>query len=651
MRRSLALSLAALFVFCTYGRAQPGATIAPPAALTVDGVPPIPASIVEAMAKYADYRTANLVAWHPSKREMLVATRFANVFQLHHVRMPGGARTQVTFFESGIAPTGSDARAWFEPSGHIVYVRDVAGGKRLEQISHFDPTSGTTTTAVEGRGRVLTGAWSRAGDRLAYTSSRRNGQDFDLYVVAPEDPKSDRLVAELKGVWTALDWSPDGRAILLRELLSSINQRLWLIDAAGGGPRALSPDSAEAIQYGATAWFARDGRTVYVTTDRGTEFRHVARLDVSARTLTPMTPWLRAEVDEIALSPDGKLLAFVANEDGVGTLHLLDAASGRERSRPKVPAGHVSALAWHPSGELGFNLTSARQPGDVYSYEPRRGTVVRWTFSELGGITEAALRDYEIVRWTSFDGRMISGILHRPAPRFTGRRPVMINIHGGPSEQARQHFWGRSTYFLNELGVAIIQPNVRGSTGFGKTFQTLDDGRRREDAVKDIGALLDWIAAQPDLDPQRVWVIGGSYGGYMALATAAKYGDRIRCAFVGQGISNFVTHLERTAPEGRDQRRAEYGDERDPNTRKFLERISPLTHKDAIRTPLFVVHGKNDTQVPPEESQQIVEAVKKNGTPVWYIVASDEGHVFGRRANLEYVLWGWAAFAQEYLLK
>jgi len=256
-----------------------------------------------------------------------------------------------------------------------------------------------------------------------------------------------------------------------------------------------------------------------------------------------------------------------------------------------------------------------------------------------------------VVRWKSFDGRTISGIIYRPPTRFAGKRPVMINIHGGPEGQIRAAWIGRSNYFLNDMGVAIIYPNVRGSRGFGKAFLQLDNGVLREGAVKDVGALLDWIAAQPDLDPSRVMVTGASYGGFMTLAVAATYPDRIRCAFAGWGQSNLVTFLENTAPARQDLRRAEYGDERDPEVRAVLERVSPLTHADRIRMPLFIAHDKNDTSVPYTESEQMVAAVKKNGTPVWYMLATDQGHGLTRASSVAYLMHAWAYFMQEFLIK
>jgi dipeptidyl aminopeptidase/acylaminoacyl peptidase len=582
---------------------------------------------------------------------MLIATRFANTFQFHRVTAPGAERTQVTFDEAGVAGTGGTARAWFEPgSDHILYLRDISPGKNLLQYFHFDPAVDKAPTMVtDGSGRSLEGIWSRDGRRFAWTSNKRNGTDYDLYVMAPHDPASLRLVAELRGYQTVFDWAPDGRTVIVQEFLSANQSSLWTVNIDDGARRQVSPDDPGPVAYNA-AVIASDGRSAFVVTDRRAEFLHVARLDLAARTVTPLTATTRGDVAELSRSVDGRWLSFTVNQDAVRTLHLMDAKSGKEKKNLKVPAGDVSGLQWHPSGELGFNLQSARIPFDVFSYNPVTDTATRWTSSETGPLKPGDMPEYQVIHWPSFDRRQISGILHRPATRFTGRRPVLINIHGGPEEQARVLFWGRSNYLLNEVGIAIIQPNVRGSTGFGKTFLKLDDGKLREDPLKDLGALLDWIAKQPDLDPQRVWLVGSSYGGYLSLFAATRYGDRIRCVFVGQGMSNIVTWLERQPPDTIELRRREYGDERDPEMKKFLTEVSPLTHADRIRTPLFIVHGKNDVRVPVEETQQIVEAVKKNGTPVWYMVFGDEGHQFTRRANVDYVLYGWIAFAKQYLL-
>ena len=317
-----------------------------------------------------------------------------------------------------------------------------------------------------------------------------------------------------------------------------------------------------------------------------------------------------------------------------------------------VPLGVLGGLKWHKNGQdVAFTLTSARSPSDVYSLNAETGCIDRWTHSETGGLNADTFAEPALVRWDSFDGRSISGFLVRPnAAQFPGPRPVMVVIHGGPEGQARPGFLGQSNFYVNELGVALLYPNVRGSDGYGKTFLDLDNGFRREDSYKDIGALLDWIAAQPDLDAGRVLVSGGSYGGHMTLAVSYLYADRIACAVDIVGMSNLVTFLENTESYRRDLRRVEYGDERDPEMRAFLTRIAPLTNAAQIRKPLFVIQGKNDPRVPASEALQMTEIVRQNGIPVWFLMADDEGHGFAKKKNIEFQFFATVQFVQEFLL-
>ena len=312
----------------------------------------------------------------------------------------------------------------------------------------------------------------------------------------------------------------------------------------------------------------------------------------------------------------------------------------------------IAGLCWHKNNrDLGFTLVDARRGSDVYSLDVSTGKLDRWTFSETGGVNTGNFSTPELIRWKSFDGRILSGFLYRPPARFSGKRPVAVNIHGGPEGQARPHFLARHTYWLNELGVALLYPNIRGSAGYGKTFLKLDNGRLREDAYKDVGALLDWIRTRPDLDAERVMVWGTSYGGHVTLVAGTLYNDRVRCLLDIVGISNLVTFLEGTESYRRDLRRAEYGDERDRETRAFLERIAPVRNADKLKKPLFVVQGRNDPRVPVSEAEQMVSTVRKNGTPVWYLLAKDEGHGFSKKKNVDYLFYASVLFIQDYLLK
>jgi dipeptidyl aminopeptidase/acylaminoacyl peptidase len=482
-------------------------------------------------------------------------------------------------------------------------------------------------------------------------STRRTGKDTDLWVMNPADPNSDRLLVKLEGGgWEPLDWSPDDKKILLEEQISINESYLWLVDTATGEKTALTPrDVKEKIAYG-NAQFSKDGKGVYLTTDKDSEFQRLEYLNLASKRMKLLSGGIPWDVSRFDLSRDGKLIAFVANEDGIGKLHLLDTASGKEKPVPRLPVGLIEEIQWHRNGrELGLVLDSARAQADCYSLDVATGKVERWTASE-SAVNTADFPEAELVHWKSFDGKMISGFLYRPPSKFVGKRPVLIDIHGGPEGQSHPGFLGRLNYFLNEKGIAVIFPNVRGSTGYGKTFSLLDNGFLREDTYRDINALFDWIATRADLDPERVAVMGGSYGGHMTLAVSTFYSDRIRCSIDVVGISNLVTFLEHTEAYRRDLRRVEYGDERDPKMREFLERIAPMNNIEKIRKPMFVIAGKNDPRVPVSESDQIVAALKKQGTPVWYLMAKDEGHGFKKKQNQDFQFYAEILFLEKFLL-
>jgi dipeptidyl aminopeptidase/acylaminoacyl peptidase len=621
-------------------------TIAPTDNLVVDGVPAIPASLAAEVRRYTESRAAGLADWHPTRREILITTRFGNTNQVHRVRAPGADRTQLTFFDEPINGASYEPRE----GRYFLFTRDV-GGNEFGQIYRQDTADGRVTLLSDG-GRSQNGGmrWSTRGDRIAFGSTRRSGADRDIYVMDPMDPRSARMVLQVTGGgWTVNDWSPDDTKLVASEYLSVNKSNLYLVDVATGQRTALTP-ADDSVSYGG-AEFSADGRGVYVTSDQGSEFQRLAYLDLGTRAVTPLVTTIPWDVETADLSPDGRTIAFVTNEAGVSRLYLYDVASRRHRAMPEVPAGVLGGVEWRDdSRELGFSVNNARSPSDVYSLDVGTGRVTRWTESELGGLPAAELSEPVLARWSSFDEREITGFYYRPAARFTGKRPVVINIHGGPESQSRPVFQGRSNYFLNELGVAIIYPNVRGSTGYGKTFVKLDNGMKREDSVKDIGALLDWIARQPELDASRVMITGGSYGGYMTLAAAFHYNDRICCSLDVVGISNYNTFLKNTESYRRDLRRAEYGDERDPRMAAFFERTAPLNNAEKMRKPMFVVQGGNDPRVPRSEAEQMVARIKQNGLPVWYLMANDEGHGFRKKNNVDFQFYATIMFVRQFLL-
>jgi dipeptidyl aminopeptidase/acylaminoacyl peptidase len=625
-----------------------GGEIVPNENLVVEGVPRIPASLAETVDRYTNFRGATLDSWDPVKREMLISTRFADTTQVHLVKMPGGARTQLTFYPDSVGVAEYSPKS----SESFMFAKDI-GGAEFYQLYRHDGESGNDTLLTDGKSRNTAPLWSHNSESLAYGSTRRTGNDVDLYIVEPANPKSDRLLVKLEGGgWEARDWSSDNQKILALEEISANESYLWIVDAATGEKSLITPKgSATKIAYRGGR-FSKDGKGIYVTTDRDSEFQRLAYIDLATKQHTYLTSQIRWDVDEFDLSDDGKTIAFIANEDGFGTLHLLDTATGRENPALDLPKGVISGVRWHKDNhDLGFNIASARSPSDVYSLDVVTGKVERWTFSETGGLNPAHFSEPELIHWKSWDGRGISGFLYRPPPHFTGKRPVIINIHGGPEGQSRPSFLNRNNYYLNELGVAIIFPNVRGSSGYGKTFLALDNGFLREGSYQDINSLLDWIHTQPDLDASGVLITGGSYGGFMTLAVATHYNQRICCSVDIVGPSNLVTFLEHTSGYRQDLRRVEYGDERDPKMRKFLERIAPMNKAKNITKPLFVIAGKNDPRVPASESEQMVSMVRQNGTPVWFLEAKDEGHGFRKKKNQDYQFYATVMFVKEYLLK
>ena len=625
-----------------------GDVITPGDNLVVEGVPEIPTSLVETVDRYSNFRGATLDSWDPVKREMLISTRFADTNQIHVVKMPGGARTQLTFYPDRVA----GAQYSPDKDDNFVFSKDVGGGEFF-QLYRYDVGTGDIALLTDGKSRNTDAVWSYAGDKIVYGSTRRTGDDVDLWEVEPANPKSDHLLAQLQGGgWQALDWSPDGRQLLVLEEISANESYLWLMDSQSGAKTLITPKGGTvkiAYNFGV---FSKDGKGIYITTDKDSEFQRLAYVDLATKEhsyLTTSIPW---DVDELALSYDGKTIAFITNEDGFGVLHLLDTKTRKEKPVPALPKGVIAGISWHKNNrDLGFNLSSGRSSSDVYSLDVQTGKVERWTFSETGGLNTANFPEPELIHWKTWDGRMISGFLYRPPAKFTGKRPVIINIHGGPEGQFRPGFPGRWDYYMNELGIAMIAPNVRGSTGYGKSFLALDNGFLREGSYQDINALLDWIQTQPELDSSRVLVTGGSYGGFMTLAVATNYNDRICCSVDVVGPSNLVTFLEHTSGYRKDLRRVEYGDERDPKMREFLERIAPFNKAKNITKPLFVIAGKNDPRVPASESEQMVSIVRQNGTPVWWLMAKDEGHGFAKKKNQDYQFYAAVMFVKEYLLK
>jgi len=614
--------------------------------LKVEGIPDISLDLVENVRPYTEARGATALDWHPTERSLLVSTRFGNSNQVHRVAMPGGARYQLTFYQE---PVGS-AEYLPNHANSFLFTRD-AGGNEFAQIYRFDTQTGSATLLSDG-GRSQNGGWvwDRSKTKIMYTSTRRNGADRDLWLMDPTNPASNRLVFQVSGGgWAVTDWSPDNQQVLVQETLSVNQSNLYLGNVTTGALRPIT-DPSEQVSYDAPR-FTRDGKGIWVGSDRDGEFSQLVRIDLETKKVDSITSEFAWDVEASQLSEDRAQIAFSINRNGISEVYVYDVETQRKRKVDGLPTGIASIGPWHPArNEFAVTVASARSASDVYSVDASSLSVERWTESELGGISPDSLSLPELIEWKSFDGRVISGFLYLPPKKFAGPRPVIVNIHGGPEGQSRPNFLARSNYFLNELGCAIIFPNVRGSTGYGKSFTKLDNALNRLDSVKDIGTLLDWINQDGRFDAKRIMVTGGSYGGYMTLACAVEYNDRIACALDVVGISHFGTFLKNTESYRRDLRRVEYGDERLPEVAEFFERIAPLNNAERITKPLFVVQGGNDPRVPLSEADQIVDRVQRNGGGVWYLMASDEGHGFRKKNNADFQFYATILFVKKHLL-
>jgi len=624
--------------------------------IVMEDVPAIPPEIVSDLNRYQNVRSAGFRAWTEEGDGIFVTTRFGDVSQIHHVGHPGGARTQLTFFDE---PTGGVSR---QPEGSKMIFTMDAGGSEFSQVFLMDPAgSDDALMLTDGESRNGAVVWDRRGEWIAYQSTRRNGASNDVWMMDVNNPETAKMVLESPdGTWWGpSDFSANNEKLLITNYVGNADSRIHLLDLKTGELRMVAGDPENP---GANSPFSfdREGNGFFYVTDVNGEFKQLAwkSLEEGAEPvfITADIPW---HIEGGAISDDRTRGAFTVNNNGFSQLYLLDLASYEYKAVDSIPTGLIGGMEFSPDGDqLGMTLNTSQTPSDSFVLDLgdgalEYGELTRWTYSELGRLDTDTFILPELITFPTFDSGSggpdsIPAWLYKP--EGAGPHPVIISIHGGPESQSRPGFSSTYQMWIQKLGAAVIQPNVRGSDGYGKHYMSLDNGFKREDSVKDIGALLDWIATQPDLDENRVAVFGGSYGGYMVLASAVHYSDRLKAAVDIVGISNFVTFLENTQDYRRDLRRAEYGDERDPAMRAHLEAISPLNSVEKIRVPMFVVQGQNDPRVPVTEAEQIVAALREQGQPVWYMNALNEGHGYRKKENRDIYGQATMMFFQEYLV-
>ncbi len=590
--------------------------------LVLENVPDAPRELKERLIRYENVRGHGFQDW-TGEGGILISTRFADVSQIHEVRSPGGARRQLTFYTDAV---GS---ADVSPQGGAFLFGKDSGGDEYYQSYRFDLSTGEITQFSDPGSRNGSGLWSDDGSVVAWARTNAGDPNNDILIGNPADPSSVRVLLEGDGAIGPVDWSSDGKTLVLQRYKSIAKSHIYSLDVETGVLTEFNPE--DDVAYSGAALLA-DG-SVLTSTDKDSEFRNLVRIAADG-TVTNYTGDLDWDVSDWVLSPDETTVVFTLNEGGLGTIRLLDVASGMVRPGPTLPVGIASGLVFSPSGnQVGFTFNGAISPADAWSFDVATLNLTRWSEAETGGLDTAAFLTPEMFDYPNSDGMDIPAFIYKP--EGAGPHPVIISIHGGPEAQSRPGFNSTYQYWAKELGLAVVVPNVRGSSGYGKTYVSLDNGLNRKKSVEDIGALLDWIETQPDLDASKVVVHGGSYGGYMVLASMIDYADRLAAGVNIVGISDFKTFLENTEGYRVDLRRAEYGDERDPVIAAFFDEISPLKNASKITKPLFIIQGYNDPRVPYTEAEQILSAMKANGVKTWFMMAMDEGHGFRKKANRE----------------
>lgn len=618
--------------------------------LILEEIPEIPEEIKAGVQQYQNTRSASFVDWLPDNKGILMSTRFGNTEQLHTLYGPGMARNQITFFDEPVY----NARYCPSPEHNgFIYLKDF-GGNEFSQHFWYDTNTGKSEMISDGESVNFNVLWSNSGDQFAFASTRRNKKNFDIYVSSISSPKkADSKIIVEEGYWIPADWSPDDKKLVVFQYLSSTEVNSFILDVDSKELTQVN-DNEEDMVFIVRAWDST-GKKIYATTNQGKDFRTLVLYDVQKDKFDYITDDIPWDVEQFIMNKSRTRAAFTVNENGYSQLYLLDTKTNRYNKIPGLPIGQISNVKFHPTQNvLAIDISTTQSPGDIFTLNLDSFEKTQWTFSEVGGLETSDFPEPELITYETFDEingkrREIPAFVYKPR-NAKGPLPVLISIHGGPEGQHVPYFSSFYAYLTNELNIAVIAPNVRGSSGYGTSYLKLDNGFNRENSVKDIGKLIEWIGNNSEFDNDKIAVYGGSYGGYMVLSSMFNFNNQIKCGIDIVGISNFVTFLENTEAYRRDARRAEYGDERDPEMKKFLHRISPTTNVDKINQPLFVIQGANDPRVPASESEQMVKAIRENNGVVWYMLAKDEGHGFRKKENRDKMTEAVIMFLKEHLI-
>jgi dipeptidyl aminopeptidase/acylaminoacyl peptidase len=597
-----------------------------------DEVQQAPAALAARVDAYLSGRDAHVRGW-TNDGQLLIATRFGETQQLHLVAAPGGERRQLTFARD---PCIGGAFSPDPAAADFVYLQDHDGDGNY-QLFYRHAAEASAQRLTDGKSVNVAPVWSNAGQTLAFATTARDGKSLDVDLVAPQSGALPHLVVSGEGgAWYPLDWSPDDGQLLVLDAVSRHEGHVFLVDLDSGKKREIDTGPAAV----SAARFSRDGQGAYLISNLDSEFSQLRFVNFFTGQKSIVSGRDPGDVEAMALSRDGHYLAFVSDQGGVDRLELLDLRAHQDLTVPPMPTpGLIRDLVFDGEGKrLAFSYEAVAHPGDAYVFDIAARRIEQWTHSEAGAVDTGRFVLARLVRFPGFErenprGRDVPAYVYAPAG--AGPHPVLILLGGGKERQFRPGFDPWIQYLAGELGFAVVAPNLRGSLGYGKTYAGSSDGRAREDAVKDIGALLVWLRAQSEFDAEHIAVAGEGYGGYLALAALVNYGDRLRGAIDVGGIADFVAWLELAPSPRQEQLRKEFGDERDADTRDYLRRISPLSGADRIAKPVLIVQGGNDPEVSASQSEELLNRLRSRGADVRYLLIKTAGQDLGTRQERE----------------
>jgi dipeptidyl aminopeptidase/acylaminoacyl peptidase len=621
--------------------------------IITEGIPEVADSLAEKIDQYQNARAAVCYGWKTDGQGLYILTRFAESAQIHYVKQAEGARTQLSFFKEPVKDIQVSPN---KVQQGFTFRKDI-GGNENNQIYYYDIKQGKSRLLTDGFSKNDNPVWNSKGTKFAFISNKRNKKDFDICVSGINKEENPQMLRQSEGYWYIMDWSEDEQYLCLLNYLSSEQSYMYRYNISTQELMPINLSNERFSSGNLSAYFSTDGKGLFYSSNQSSEYLYLRYYDFTTKKDSILSRSITWDVSHLFISYDRKNIAFAVNENGLHQFYFLNPQNLTYKKAEHIPPGGIHSACFSPDGtQLAISYNSPSQGKDVYVYDIQKRELLRWTYSELGeGISASNTVIAGSFYYPTFDSvngqrRQIPALIYKPTNK-KGPFPVIISIHGGPAGQSSPAFSASMQYVVNELGIVVIYPNVRGSTGYGKTFQALDNGYNRLNAVRDIGALIDWIGSQADLNSDRIMVSGGSYGGYMVLASMVEYSDKLRAGAAQYGISNFITYMAKTESYRVNLRREEYGDERDSSMNKFLREISPIHHVDKISKPLFIAQGANDPRVPADEAEQMVKALRDKGDEVWYLLFKDEGHGFAKKTNSNYFYQVWIMFIKKYLLE